>query len=79
MQEVELYLKLSLNLNPDVSSNNTGHYLPPGTESEIGFFYTEGPFHSTISCINPLAEMSSSDENYQVALQKQWLFLITFT
>lgn len=79
LHEVELYLKLPLILNPDVSSNNTGHYLPPGTESEIGFFYTEGPFHSTISCINPLAEMSSSADNYQVALQKQWPLLITFT
>lgn len=38
LHEVELYLKLPLILNPDVSSNNTGHYLPPGTESEIGFF-----------------------------------------
>lgn len=69
LQEFESYLKLSLTLNEDVSrKKNAGYYLPPRTESEIGFFYRKGLFHSTINCINPLAEMSSSADNYLNAI-----------
>jgi len=45
---------------------------------KLSSLYRRSP-HSTINCINPLAEMSSSADDYQLASQKLWPFLIKFT